>query len=61
MRSMAMPDPDQPIGLECKSYWCDKLLDKVKSIELRQYPLPSGFIGKINRLHFPHYARAQII
>lgn len=36
----------QQLGLECKAFWCEKLLRGEKDIELRQYPLPPEFLGK---------------
>ena len=29
-----------------QAYWCDKLLDGSKTVELRQYPLPEELVGE---------------
>ncbi|CAL8464835.1 g4370 [Coccomyxa elongata] len=34
------------LGLECKAFWCEKLLRGEKDIELRQYPLPPEFLDR---------------
>ncbi|BDA50429.1 hypothetical protein COCOBI_16-1050 [Coccomyxa sp. Obi] len=36
----------EQIGLECKGFWCEKLLTGEKDIELRQYPLPPEFLDR---------------